>query len=141
MKSGIYQIRNLVTDSVYIGLSKNIKTRWEQHKSLLNSNSYSGSLLQRDWNILGSENFSFEIIELCSEDILFEREKYWINTKRECDAMLYNDFSGIALDKYRSKNYAKVIPVSEKIKSYSSNKKKMNPPKWLLHIASQWVKS
>lgn len=80
MISGIYKIENLINHHVYIGLSKDILNRWRSHKSNYNNPNC------KDYNMViykamrkyGIKNFSFEIIEKCSEELLNQREQYWI---------------------------------------------------------------
>lgn len=76
---GIYKITNLIDNKVYIGQSKNLKSRLGGHKSCLKHNHHSNIYLQRAYNKYGAENFKFEIIEECEEDKLTEREQYWID--------------------------------------------------------------
>jgi group I intron endonuclease len=76
---GIYKITNLNTGKVYIGSSVDIKQRTSHHKRKLNDNSHINSRLQRDWNIFGEINFTFEVVEEVEEKIdLPIREKYYI---------------------------------------------------------------
>lgn len=77
--NGIYQIKNLINDKVYVGSSANINKRWGQHIALLNSNKHNNEHLQRAWNKCGKENFSFSILEKVEkEDNIFIKEKDWI---------------------------------------------------------------
>ena len=75
---GIYCIENIVNNKKYIGMSRNIKRRWSEHKSHLNSNIHVNKYLQSAWNKYGENNFKFYIIETCNEDKLGERECYYI---------------------------------------------------------------
>ena len=75
---GVYKITNLVNGKVYIGQSINIKNRWKDHINALNRNDSSCTLLQRAWNKYKQVNFSFEILELCSEDKLDDVEIKYI---------------------------------------------------------------
>lgn len=72
---GIYKIENLLTHQCYIGQSKFIERRWNDHKNRYkNGNSQFYLALQK----YGIENFSWEVIEECSQDELDEKEIYWI---------------------------------------------------------------
>lgn len=75
---GIYKITNSVNGKVYIGQSINMKARWKDHINTLNRNDSHSILLQRAWNKYGGENFYFEILELCAEDMLDEIETKYI---------------------------------------------------------------
>lgn len=74
MTIGIYKITNLITNKSYIGLSKHIEQRWQEHK-----NGKGNKLLYQDFIIYGINNFSFEIIEECPQEQLRQKEEYWIN--------------------------------------------------------------
>ena len=76
---GIYKIENLVNGKVYIGQSINIEQRWYTHKSELNRNVHYNRHLQNAWNKYGADNFIFEIIEECNNDIISQCEIYWID--------------------------------------------------------------
>lgn len=81
---GIYKITNLVNGKVYIGQSVDIYRRWEQHKKIgrgINGYKYKRNAkdpLYRAIQKYGVENFSFEIIEQCPEEMLSEKEIHWI---------------------------------------------------------------
>ena len=76
---GIYSIENKTTHKKYIGQSVNIKNRWRCHKIDLKSNRHDNDYLQKAWNKYGQENFVFQILEECSEEMLNERERYYID--------------------------------------------------------------
>jgi group I intron endonuclease len=90
---GIYEIRNLINNKVYIGSSYNIKNRWSQHKQELNKNIHNNYHLQSAWNKYGKNNFSFKIIEeipivdtfINMKYIIIEKEQYWIDKTNCCD--------------------------------------------------------
>ncbi len=60
---GVFQVRNLTNEKVYIASSVNIPGFINRIKFQLNANVHPGKSLQKDWNELGSENFAFEILE------------------------------------------------------------------------------
>lgn len=77
---GIYKIANNINGKVYIGQSINIKERWKSHIRSLDKEMSSCTALQRAWKKYGGkENFSFEILALCPEEMLDEFEVKYIN--------------------------------------------------------------
>jgi len=79
LNCGIYCIKNLITNKVYIGSSVNIQSRLKTHKHSLLNNKHHSLKLQRSYNKHGIEIFSFEILELCDKKDLEKNEKEWIN--------------------------------------------------------------
>lgn len=82
---GIYKITNQVNNKIYIGQSKRIKERWQEHLRSGQPEKY--SIKERDSKVpihlamqkYGVENFKFEIIEECLEEELNDKERYWIS--------------------------------------------------------------
>lgn len=70
---GIYKITNLINGKIYIGQSIHIEQRWKEH-----CRQSAKSLISDAIKKYGKENFSFEIIERCSQEKLNERETYYI---------------------------------------------------------------
>ena len=79
MESGVYQIWNFVNGRRYIGSSKNIRKRWNIHRSTLNTQTHDNINLQNDWNKYGKENFDFSVIEYCQEEELIQVEEFYID--------------------------------------------------------------
>lgn len=75
---GIYKITNTINLKAYIGQSVDIENRWKQHKNI----NRGCTLLVRAFKKYGIENFSFEIVEICSPEELNEKEKYYISHYR-----------------------------------------------------------
>lgn len=73
---GIYKITN-PNEKIYIGQSKDIQGRWKRNYYSLNCNEQ--IKLYNSLKKYGPENHIFEIIEICSEELLNEREIYWGN--------------------------------------------------------------
>lgn len=87
---GIYKITNLVNGKAYIGESIDVIRRIRQHKKVgRHPEKYRDGVrsLYTDMLLYGLNNFSFEIIEQCSEDELYDKEKYWI---KQCDTLFEN---------------------------------------------------
>lgn len=80
MKTGIYKITNKINGNSYIGMSIDIERRWQVHRNRFkdqNSREYN-YVLYKAFRKYGLENFTFTILELCSSNLLEEREIYWI---------------------------------------------------------------
>ena len=76
--TGIYKITNLTNGMCYVGQAANIADRWKQHiKRGVGADAPTRNKLYPAMIALGVENFSFEIVEECSRDLLNEREDYW----------------------------------------------------------------
>ena len=101
---GVYKIVNKVNGKIYVGSSKDIETRWRNHKSALNDGTHANPHLQRAWDKYKAHNFSFEIIEECSLDTRFEREQHYLNTLNPFDNNGYNVVRQISKE-YMSDNY------------------------------------
>lgn len=84
-KGGIYKITNINNQKVYIGKTTKFMERWRVHskrgcgldtiKNILYDNMYQDGL----------ENYTWEIVEVCSKEQQTEREKYWINFYKSND--------------------------------------------------------
>ena len=60
---GIYQIRNLVNNKVFVCSGLNLKGKSNSYKFQLNSGLHYNSELQKDFNQYGENNFVFEILD------------------------------------------------------------------------------
>ena len=78
-KCGIYKIENKVNKKVYIGLSKAIYKRWDDHKYHLRHHKHYNKHLQRAWDKYGEDNFEFSVVEEVSEGKLEEAERKYIS--------------------------------------------------------------
>lgn len=78
---GIYRIRNLINNKIYIGSScTSLSKRFIIHKHYLRKNKHHSAHLQRAWNKYGEENFRFEIVELCNKELCLIREQEYIDS-------------------------------------------------------------
>lgn len=71
---GIYKITNLITNDCYIGQSRNLKKRINNH----HQKGIHSKLFEEHISEYGWENFQVEILEECREEDLLEREAYYI---------------------------------------------------------------
>jgi len=77
--TGVYQILNKCNNKCYIGSSKTIEARKSVHFSSLRGGYHYNKHLQAAFNKYGEQNFEFIVIEMCTEDELLKREKYYIS--------------------------------------------------------------
>lgn len=108
---GIYIIKCLQENKVYIGSSKDIIARWNQHKARLNKGNHINKYLQLDWDCYGDDSFIFEILEETAD--LIQREQHWIDKYSDC---LYN-VSKNAWTPMRSPEVVKKV-LATKMKKY-----------------------
>ena len=102
---GIYSITNKINGKVYIGQSKDIGGRMLEHIRDLESNRHVNWHLQRAYNKYGLENFEFNVVEMCDERKLTDRENYYIdkfktlnkhkgyNLKIAADRVIYSELT------------------------------------------------
>jgi len=79
MKSGIYQIKNLKNNKIYIGSSVDIRNRWRNHLFWLRNNRHYNSHLQRSFNKYGEKYFEFKVLELVIKKNLIKHEQFYLN--------------------------------------------------------------
>ena len=72
---GIYLIRNLTNNKVYIGQSVNIYWRWEVHKRQLTTGTHTNQHLQRAWKKCGESKFEFVVVKWCRLINLLDKEE------------------------------------------------------------------
>lgn len=76
----IYKITNLLDGHFYIGSTQNFIKRYYTHINHIRTNKQSCTLLVRAINKYKEENFTFEIIEECLPEQVFNREQYYLDT-------------------------------------------------------------
>ena len=97
--SGIYQIRNLVTDKVYVGSAVHFGRRWSLHKRRLRQQTHHSAKLQNAWNKYGEAHFEFTVLEVVADKgRLLEREQHWLDaTNAPTDGMNMSPAAGSLL--------------------------------------------
>jgi hypothetical protein len=123
-QTGIYKITNLQNGKFYIGQSRDISTRWKAHTNSIHDSS-NESVIRMAFAKYGLReqvskpgtygNFTFEIIELCEDKDLLEREAFYIKTlKPEYNVQLMNVNPIFAKsEKHRSKHYIQYHSLSK----------------------------
>jgi group I intron endonuclease len=112
---GVFQIRNLTNDKIFIGSSVNLDGIFNRHRFALNAGSHQSKALQADWNASGAENFAFEILEELESRAGFD-------TKKELEVLenLYLE----NLEPYGEKGYnERKLTREERLRMIAANKK------------------
>ena len=85
-RSGVYFIKNIIDNKIYIGSSQNLRKRKNSHLCKLRKNKHHCSHLQYAFNKHGEDNFIF--IEIEYTDNLLNREQYYLDNANH--DLLYN---------------------------------------------------
>ena len=88
-KSGVYLIRNIINEKVYIGKSTDLLHRYRQHTSNLRTGMHPNQEMKNDYNLYGGNAFLFDIIEECILGDMKKIEQEWIDVWWN-DGILYN---------------------------------------------------
>lgn len=128
---GIYMIKNMHNNKVYIGQSANINKRWNNHRSKLENNSHENKHLQDSYNKYGKDNFEYTIICECRKEELNDLEKYYIRKYHSYDNKYgYNltkggdqyEFNDDTIEKMRESHKHEYVPIVQ----FTKDKKLVN---------------
>lgn len=75
---GIYSIKSILHQKVYIGASIDIRSRWKRHKSELKLKTHPNIKLQRHVNKYGIDDLDFQVLGEFSQDQIFIIEPEFI---------------------------------------------------------------
>jgi len=115
--AGIYRIRNLVNDKVYIGQSKNLEKRLREHRQDLKRGDHPNSYLQNAWN-LGQE-FEFSVVMYIGDlSCLDSAEAGWFYLTRCCERAYGYNMSVVPSSPMRGRKHSEATKraLSEKLK-------------------------
>ncbi len=73
--SAVYKIINKITNDFYIGSSKNVKHRWQEHKMPSTWKKQPNSPMYQDMQKYGVDKFDFQILANVDSDQLKEIEQ------------------------------------------------------------------
>ncbi len=96
---GIYQIRNLKNGKIFIASAKDLRGRINSSKFQLKNGSHPNREMQRDYNEVGEEGFSFDVLDYLKpkEDLNYDYtdelrvlEEMWLDKLQPYDEKGYN---------------------------------------------------
>jgi hypothetical protein len=97
---GVYQIRNLANEKIFIGSSLNLPGIINRQKFALGMGGHQNKALQADWQEFGGDNFAFEILDELTpvsdpqhdyKDDLAFLEEMWLEKLQPYDERGYNE--------------------------------------------------
>ena len=123
---GIYKITN-PKGKVYIGLSKDIKNRWESYRN--RSGMSKNSSIKSSLDEYGYDNHKFEVVEEVNGDgkKLRERERYWIAQTNSLIEGLNDNRGGCGISSHTPSSKRKIseaLKGKPKPKDFGANRKK-----------------
>lgn len=121
--TGIYCIKNLTTQRIYIGSADDIFHRWSDHLSKLKAGKHKTTALQNAWNKFGENDFKWDILEETAFEDLYEKEKYWM--KFYGKDVMYN-FKNIVLTTKIKKTEKQSKDLKEKLSKANSGENNPN---------------
>ncbi|WP_240417698.1 GIY-YIG nuclease family protein [Paenibacillus periandrae] len=94
---GIIQITNKTNGKIYVDSYPNLKNKWLAIQGQLDMGRFANSQLQKDWKELGSEAFSYEVLEQKEADEITDKrwelqqmKKLWLEQLQPYGERGYN---------------------------------------------------
>lgn len=85
-QQGIYSIKCLKNNKIYIGQGIDIRRRFIEHSRSLRQGRHNNTIMQNAYNRHGEKSFEFRILEIVPDaDLLYEREAHWCNVYNAFD--------------------------------------------------------
>lgn len=131
----IYKSTCLITGKSYIGQTKRtLEQRRKQHER-----SKDDYIFHRALKKYGIQNFRWDVLENCPNQLLNEKEKFWIkqyNTYKEGYNLTKGGDTADALDKWKKENSQKVLENAMKALVYANKYNQTHKEQRLLQLAS-----
>ena len=93
--SGVYLIKNTISNNVYVGSTRLFKRRFAQHITALNKGSHQNKHLQAAWNKYGKEAFNIAVYIICAPEQVQFYEQRAINILKPIYNQSKSAYSGI----------------------------------------------
>jgi hypothetical protein len=94
---GIFQITNTVNGKIFISTCSNLKSRWLTIRGQLDTGRYANLQLQKEWDELGADAFTYEVLEQKETDKVIDirweleqMEKPWLEKLQPYGVKGYN---------------------------------------------------
>ncbi len=141
MSSGVYIILNILDGRYYVGSSKNIQTRWGDHRRDLNNGVHHNPRLQNTWSKYGKEIFEFHIIiSMEGREKLLRYEQILLDIGFSNDA-LYN-IALCAASSMQGRSNPHTPEWNQKISDSNKGKQHTQETKQILRMrALEWYKT
>ena len=120
MTSGIYLIKNIVNNKIYVGSSVNLNDRNYKHFWMLRKGIHDNNHLQNSYNKHGDSSFIFEILEYCPSEKLILKENYYISKYKSNTADF--GFNLATVNNFRRNTFNDEVKV--KLSKHNLNKNK-----------------
>jgi len=120
--NGVYFIKNITNDRLYVGSTVRFSKRFKSHISSLKAGTHSNKFLQHDWNKCGEDSFIFEVIEVTEEKLV--REQYYLDKYYDNQKYCYNLRSDACDSRVGAKNNKPNSITDKRCKSPSEEVKK-----------------
>lgn len=79
LNSGVYSIRNLRNDKIYVGSTTDFTRRLKKHFQALRRGNHINAHLQAAYNLYGEKVFECEVLERCRPEDIFEVEQRYLD--------------------------------------------------------------
>lgn len=118
MESGIYIIKNITNNKIYVGSSVNISSREYKHFWMLKTGIHDNHYLQQSYDKYGRDSFIFEVAELCSYDDLIIKENHYIDLYQSNNPKYGYNLAKV--NEFRRNTYNDEVKL--KLSTYNQNK-------------------
>jgi len=139
--SGIYVIVSRIDGKLYIGQSTRLSHRIADHFRRLRNNKHQNRHLQYAYNLYGKDNFYYEIVEYCNDDMLTTAESFYMSyLKTYDDSIGYNLKMEIGIHSKHSectKEYMRSIKPCKKVYGFNINGDLLKSWESIKHCASE----